>query len=94
MFWQLYDIATQVAKGRTDLLRRQAVKSNSATVTVPELQFAIPPGTQKGVITTVEGLLTDASTGLRCMADPFAQSRLSQPICVRVSMSCQVYRGF
>jgi C4-type Zn-finger protein len=54
-----------VAKGRTDLLRRQVVKSNSATVTVPELQFEIPPGTQKGVITTVEGLLTDASTGLR-----------------------------
>jgi zinc finger protein len=55
----------QVAKGRADLLRRQVVKSNTATVTVPELQFEIPPGTQKGVITTMEGLLTDASAGLR-----------------------------
>lgn len=67
----LIQSATQVAKRRTDLLRRQVVKSNSATVTVPELQFEIPPGTQKGVITTVEGLLTDASTGLRSVPDPF-----------------------
>lgn len=63
-------LCAQVAKGRQDLLRRQVVKSNTATVTVPELQFEIPPATQKGGITTVEGLLTDASSGLRCAARP------------------------
>ncbi len=58
----------------------QVVKSGSATVRVPELDFEIPPGTQKGSITTVEGLLSDAAEALRALqpertaADP-AQAR-------------------
>jgi zinc finger protein len=33
-------------------------------VTLPELQFEIPPGTQAGVFTTIEGLLRTAADGL------------------------------
>ena len=44
---------------------RQVVKSDSATVTIPELDFEIPAATQKGSITTVEGLLSDASDNLK-----------------------------
>lgn len=55
----------QVAAGQQALLGRQIVKSTSATVTFPELQLEIPPLTQKGVITTIEGLITEATTGLR-----------------------------
>jgi len=43
----------------------QVVKSDSASVSVPELEFEIPTNTQKGTITTVEGLLSEAATGLR-----------------------------
>ena len=43
------------------------VKSDSATVTVPELEFEIPAQTQKGVITTVEGLLREAAAGLAAL---------------------------
>ena len=38
-------------------MNRQLVKSDRATVTVPELELEIPPNTQKGVFTTIEGLL-------------------------------------
>ena len=43
----------------------QVVKSDSASVTIPELEFEIPSSTQKGTITTVEGILSDAAMGLR-----------------------------
>lgn len=38
-------------------LDRQIVKSNWATVTIPEFQLTIPPG--RGQLTTVEGLIRD-----------------------------------
>ena len=83
----------QVAEGRADLLRRQVVKSNTTTVTVPELQFEIPPGTQKGVITTVEGLLTDASTGLRCFWCPLQtpMSLASDILALRLRLCVRCY---
>lgn len=43
------------------------MKSDSATVTVPELEFEIPMGTQKGTITTVEGMLREAGDALRAL---------------------------
>lgn len=49
---------------------RQVVKSDSATVRVPELDFEIPAATQKGTISTVEGLLSDAASNLRCSSPP------------------------
>lgn len=54
-----------VPKGQPNVLSRQVVKSDSASVTLPELEFEIPTSTQKGTITTVEGLLSEAATGLR-----------------------------
>lgn len=54
----------RISEGQTSLLGRQIVKSPSATVTIPELEFEIPPLTQKGVITTIEGLFSEASSGL------------------------------
>lgn len=44
---------------------RQVVKSDSATIRIPELDFEIPAATQKGTISTVEGLLSDAASNLR-----------------------------
>ena len=65
----------RVAAGQGELLGRQIVKSTSATVAIPELQFEIPPLTQKGVITTIEGLITEATNGLRCACCPLRVER-------------------
>jgi len=46
-------------------LNRQVVKSEHCTVKIPELNFEIPPQTQKGSLTTVEGLIQKAAEGLR-----------------------------
>ena len=43
---------------------QQVVKSDSATVSIPELEFEIPAATQRGCITTVEGLLREAGAAL------------------------------
>ena len=43
----------------------QVVKSDSATASIPELEFEIPAATQRGCITTVEGLLREAGSALR-----------------------------
>ncbi|KAJ3038158.1 hypothetical protein HDV00_000958 [Rhizophlyctis rosea] len=45
-------------------LSRQVVKSESASVRFEELDFEIPPATQRGVLTTVEGLISRAIEGL------------------------------
>ena len=48
-----------------DDLNRQVIKSDKATVRIPELDFEIPEGTQKGLMSTVEGLLCQAVENLR-----------------------------
>lgn len=45
-------------------LDRQLIKSDSATVRIPELDFEIPPMTQKGEISTIEGFLKTAAKNL------------------------------
>lgn len=45
-------------------LDRQVIKTDSSRVTIPELDFEIPAGSQKGVLTTVEGVITRAISGL------------------------------
>ncbi|XP_068460445.1 zinc finger protein ZPR1 [Clinocottus analis] len=47
-----------------DDLNREVVKADSATTRIPELDFEIPPFTQKGVLSTIEGLLDRAAAGL------------------------------
>nr|CCA23447.1 conserved hypothetical protein [Albugo laibachii Nc14] len=46
-------------------LNRQIIKADSATVIFPELEFEIPPKTQRGSINTIEGLLQKAIENLQ-----------------------------
>jgi zinc finger protein len=45
-------------------LNRQVVKSDAASIYIPELDFEIPPLTQKGTLNTVEGFLLQSIEGL------------------------------
>ncbi|XP_029907060.1 zinc finger protein ZPR1 [Myripristis murdjan] len=45
-------------------LNREVVKADSATTRIPELDFEIPAFTQKGCLSTIEGLLDRAVAGL------------------------------
>ena len=45
-------------------LDRQVIKSESASIKIKELEFEIPPNTQKGEITTLEGILKTAAANL------------------------------
>ena len=46
-------------------LSRQVIKSDSATIIIPEIEFEIPPLTQRGSITTIEGVLKKSIDHLR-----------------------------
>ncbi|XP_062375184.1 zinc finger protein ZPR1 [Sardina pilchardus] len=50
-------------KAKMDM-NREVVKSDSATTRIPELDFEIPAFTQKGSLSTIEGLIDRAVTGL------------------------------
>lgn len=54
---------TMKVKTKQDL-NREVVKADSATTRIPELDFEIPPFTQKGSLSTIEGLLDRAVAGL------------------------------
>ena len=45
-------------------LNRQVIKTDSSRVAIPDLDFEIPAGSQKGVLTTIEGILDRAIQGL------------------------------
>jgi len=45
-------------------LSRQVLKAETATAKIVELDFEIPAGPQRGVLTTIEGILTKAIEGL------------------------------
>lgn len=47
-----------------DDLNRQVIKSDSATIIIPALDFEIPPSTQRGTISTLEGILRRAASNL------------------------------
>lgn len=65
-------------------LNREVVKADSATTRIPELDFEIPPYTQKGALSTVEGLLDRAVAGLeqdqpaRRAADPQVADKIEE----------------
>ncbi|XP_049448410.1 zinc finger protein ZPR1 [Epinephelus fuscoguttatus] len=65
-------------------LNREVVKADSATTRIPELDFEIPPYTQKGALSTVEGLLDRAVAGLeqdqpaRRAADPEVADKIEE----------------
>ncbi|XP_037361522.1 zinc finger protein ZPR1 [Talpa occidentalis] len=45
-------------------MNREVVKTDSATTRIPELDFEIPAFSQKGALTTIEGLISRAISGL------------------------------
>ncbi|KAL5990861.1 hypothetical protein ACLOJK_011766 [Asimina triloba] len=51
------------------MLNRQVVKSDLATIKIPELEFEIPPEAQRGTLSTVEGILTRAADELMALQD-------------------------
>ncbi|KAM3331312.1 hypothetical protein ACQJBY_027366 [Aegilops geniculata] len=50
----------EVPQGQNEVLNRQVVKSDSATIKIPELDFEIPPEAQRGTLSTVEGIIMRA----------------------------------
>eukprot|EP00250_Pteridium_aquilinum_P017721 c23752_g3_i2 orf=68-1510(+) len=50
-----------VPTGDAKALSRQVVKSDSASIKIPELDFEVPPETQRGTLSTVEGVLLRAA---------------------------------
>lgn len=48
----------------TQDLNREVVKADSAMTRIPELDFEIPPFTQKGALSTIEGIIDRAIGGL------------------------------
>lgn len=59
-----YTVARGIAFIYRKDLNRQIVKSEFATVRFEELDFEIPPNSQRGVLSTVDGLLDRAIDGL------------------------------
>lgn len=55
--------------GDQKMLNRQVVKSESATIKIPELDFEIPPEAQCGSLSTVEGILTKAVDDLQALQE-------------------------
>jgi zinc finger protein len=47
-----------------DDLNRQVIKSDSCTVIIPIMSLEIPPGTQRGTLSTIEGFLKRAAENL------------------------------
>ncbi|GMH09459.1 hypothetical protein Nepgr_011300 [Nepenthes gracilis] len=55
--------------GDLKMLNRQVVKSDSATIKIPEIDFEIPPEAQRGSLSTVEGILTRAADELQALQE-------------------------
>ncbi|XP_044976480.1 zinc finger protein ZPR1 homolog isoform X2 [Hordeum vulgare subsp. vulgare] len=58
-----------VPQGQNEVLNRQVVKSDSATIKIPELDFEIPPEAQRGTLSTVEGIIMRAVEELQALQD-------------------------
>ncbi|KAI3994636.1 hypothetical protein MKX01_027526 [Papaver californicum] len=59
----------KVPAGDLKMLNRQVVKSDSATIKIPELDFEIPTEAQRGTLSTVEGVLLRAVNELQALQD-------------------------
>ncbi|XP_041005273.1 zinc finger protein ZPR1-like [Juglans microcarpa x Juglans regia] len=59
----------EVPSGDPKMLNRQVVKSESATIKIPELDFEIPPEAQRGSLSTVEGILLRAADELQALQE-------------------------
>ncbi|XP_076825439.1 zinc finger protein ZPR1-like [Clavelina lepadiformis] len=61
---QVKGIRITLTVKKTEDLDRQVVRSDVANVCIPELKFEIPASSQKGTLTTVEGIIQRAVDGL------------------------------
>ncbi|KAL2080511.1 hypothetical protein ACEWY4_024304 [Coilia grayii] len=74
---------TLKVKSKMDM-NREVVKADSATTRIPELDFEIPAFTQKGSLSTIEGLINRAVAGLeqdqavRRVTDPEVAAKLDE----------------
>ncbi|XP_027191715.1 zinc finger chaperone ZPR1-like isoform X2 [Cicer arietinum] len=59
----------QIPAAEPKMLNRQVVKSDSATIKIPELEFEIPPEAQRGSLSTVEGILMRAADELQALQE-------------------------
>lgn len=59
----------KISSGDRQMLNRQVVKSESATIKIPELDFEIPPEAQRGSLSTVEGVLRRAADELEALQE-------------------------
>ncbi|XP_067288848.1 zinc finger protein ZPR1 [Pseudorasbora parva] len=65
-------------------MNREVVKTDSASTRIPQLDFEIPPFTQKGCLSTIEGLLDRAVAGLeqdqsvRKATDPVVAEKIDE----------------
>lgn len=59
----------EIPSGEPKMLDRQVVKSESATIKIPELDFEIPPEAQRGSLSTVEGILLRAADELQALQE-------------------------
>ncbi|GLJ13765.1 hypothetical protein SUGI_0219710 [Cryptomeria japonica] len=58
-----------VPEDALEVLNRQVVKSDSASIKVPELDFEVPPEAQRGTLSTVEGVLLRAADELQALQE-------------------------
>ncbi|KAL8513056.1 hypothetical protein ACS0TY_019297 [Phlomoides rotata] len=58
-----------VPSGDKKMFNRQVVKSETATIRIPELDFEIPPEAQRGSLSTVEGILVRAANELEALQE-------------------------
>ncbi|KAG8662546.1 hypothetical protein MANES_01G122000v8 [Manihot esculenta] len=65
----LYQVESLCMRCGENVLNRQVVKSESATIKIPELDFEIPPEAQRGSLSTVEGILTRAADELEALQE-------------------------
>ncbi|KAK7083732.1 nucleolar zinc-finger protein [Halocaridina rubra] len=63
--YQEHGVSYQFSVRDAKDLSRQVVKSDHATVSVPELELEIPGDGEKGEVTTIEGILQKTIEGLR-----------------------------
>jgi len=59
----------KVPEGALEVMNRQVVKSDSASVKLPELEFEVPPEAQRGTLSTVEGVLLRAADELQALQE-------------------------
>lgn len=75
------------------VLNRQVIKSNYASILIPELEFEIPSITQRGEINTIEGFISNAAENLqkgqdaRRLIDPETTQKIQEVIDRLVGLS-------